>query len=332
MTAIERQPVGPRGGPTASCWNETIASEREIGGEITREHIAATEMLIRPHIRRTPAIEVDAADFGLGASAICFKLELMQHSGSFKVRGAFANLLMRKVPPAGVIAASGGNHGVAVAFAAMRLGVKAAIFVPKVRAYGGELVVTGAVYADALAASEARAAETGALAVHAYDQRETLLGQGSVGLEFEADRPEIDTLLVATGGGGLIGGIAAWYAGRIQIISVEPELAPTLHDALKAGHPIDAPAGGIAADSLAPRRVGSLMFPIAQRHVAAAVLVEDAAIRDAQRRLWDVLRIATEPGAAALAALLSGRYRPAKAERVAVLLCGANTTAVDFDR
>ena len=332
MTAIERQPVGPRGGPTASCWNETIASEREIGGEITREHIAATEMLIRPHIRRTPAIEVDAADFGLGASAICFKLELMQHSGSFKVRGAFANLLMRKVPPAGVIAASGGNHGVAVAFAAMQLGVKAAIFVPKVRAYGGELVVTGAVYADALAASEARAAETGALAVHAYDQRETLLGQGSVGLEFEADRPEIDTLLVATGGGGLIGGIAAWYAGRIQIISVEPELAPTLHDALKAGHPIDAPAGGIAADSLAPRRVGSLMFPIAQRHVAAAVLVEDEAIRDAQRRLWDVLRIATEPGAAALAALLSGRYRPAKAERVAVLLCGANTTAVDFDR
>ena len=332
MTAIERQPVGPRGGPTASCWNETIASEREIGGEITREHIAATEMLIRPHIRRTPAIEVDAADFGLGASAICFKLELMQHSGSFKVRGAFANLLMRKVPPAGVIAASGGNHGVAVAFAAMQLGVKAAIFVPKVRAYGGELVVTGAVYADALAASEARVAETRALAVHAYDQRETLLGQGSVGLEFEADRPEIDTLLVATGGGGLIGGIAAWYAGRVQIISVEPELAPTLHDALKAGHPIDAPAGGIAADSLAPRRVGSLMFPIAQRHVAAAVLVEDAAIRDAQRRLWDVLRIATEPGAAALAALLSGRYRPAKAERVAVLLCGANTTAVDFDR
>ena len=333
MTAIERQPVGPRGGPAAARWNEAIAREREIGSEITRERIAATEKLIRPHIRRTPVIEVDPADFGLGACSICLKLELMQHSGSFKVRGAFANLLMRKVPPAGVIAASGGNHGVAVAFAAMQLGVKAAIFVPKVRAYGGELVVTGAVYADALAASEARAAETGALAVHAYDQRETLLGQGSVGLEFEADRPEIDTLLVATGGGGLIGGIAAWYAGRIQIISVEPELAPTLHDALKAGHPIDAPAGGIAAESLAPRRVGSLMFPIAQRHVAEAVLVEDEAIRDAQRRLWDVLRIAAEPGgAAALAALLSGRYRPAKDERVAVLLCGANTTAVDFDR
>jgi threonine dehydratase len=277
-----------------------------MGSEITRERIAATEKLIRPHIRRTPVIEVDAADFGLGASSICLKLELMQHSGSFKVRGAFANLLMRKVPQVGVIAASGGNYGVAVAFAAMRLGVKAAIFVPKVtssakldriRAYGAELVVTGEVYADALAASEARVAETGGLAVHAYDQRETLLGQGSVGLEFEADRPEIDTLLVATGGGGLIGGIAAWYAGRVHVISVEPA-APTLHDALKAGHPVDAPAGGIAADSLAPRRVGSLMFPIAQRHVAEAVLVEDEAIRDAQRRLWDLLRIAAETGGA----------------------------------
>ena len=160
-----------------------------------------------------------------------------------------------------------------------------------------------------------------------------MLGQGTVGLELEAQAPDLDVLLVAVGGGGLIGGIAAWYAGRIQVISVEPELAPTLHDALKAGHPIDAPAGGIAADSLAQRRVGSLIFPIAQRHVAEAVLVEDAAIRDAQRRLWDVLRIAAEPGgAAALAALLSGRYRPAKDERLAVLLCGANTTAVDFER
>jgi threonine dehydratase len=168
----------------------------------------------------------------------------------------------------------------------------------RIRAYGAELVVTGEVYAEALAASEARVAETGSLAVHAYDQRETLLAQGSIGLEFEADRPEIDTLLVATGGGGLIGGIAAWYAGRVHVISVEPAAAPTLHDALKAGHPVDAPAGGIAADSLAPRRVGSLMFPIAQRHVAEAVLVEDEAIRDAQRRLWDVLRIAAETGGA----------------------------------
>ena len=205
------------GGPAAACWNETIAREWEMGSEITRERIAATEKLIRPHIRRTPVIEVDAADFGLGASSICLKLELMQHSGSFKVRGAFANLLMRKVPPVGVIAASGGNHGVAVAFAAMQLGVKAAIFVPKVtpsakldriRAYGAELVVIGEVYAEALAASEARVAETGALAVHAYDQPQTLLGQGTVGLEILDDAPQVTDVILSIGGGGLMGGIA----------------------------------------------------------------------------------------------------------------------------
>jgi threonine dehydratase len=241
-----------------------------------------------------------------------------------------------------VVAASGGNHGAAVAYAAMRLGVRAAIFVPKVtsaakrdriRSYGAELVVIGESYAEALAASEERVAHSGALAVHAYDQPETLLGQGSVGLELEADRPEIDTLLVAVGGGGLIGGIAAWYRGHIRIVAVEPEAAPTLHDALAAGHPVDAPAGGIAADSLAPRQVGRLMFPLARKYVAAVVLVDDVAIRAAQRRLWEVLRIAAEPGgAAAIAALLSGRYRPRTGERVAVLLCGANTNAVDFGR
>jgi threonine dehydratase len=302
--------------------------------------IAETERLIRPYIRHTPVITVAAGDFGLEPGPLSFKLEFLQHTGSFKPRGAFANLLTRKAPAAGVVAASGGNHGAAVAFAAMRLGIKATIFVPKVtspakldriRAYGAELVVAGEVYADALAASETRVAQTGALAVHAYDQPKTLLGQGSVGLELEAERPEIDTLLVAVGGGGLIGGIAAWYEGRVRVVAVEPEAAPTLHDALKAGHPVDAPAGGVAADSLAPRQVGRLMFPIAQKHVAQAVLVGDDAIRDAQRRLWDVLRVAAEPGgAAALAALLSGRYRPAKEERAAVLLCGANTNAVDF--
>jgi threonine dehydratase len=308
---------------------------------IDRDSIAATERLIRPYVRHTPTITVDAGDFGLEPAPLVFKLEFLQHTGSFKPRGAFASLLTRKAPAAGVVAASGGNHGAAVAFAAMRLGIKAAIFVPKVtsqakldriRAYGAELVVTGEVYAEALAASEARVAETGALAVHAYDQPQTLLGQGSVGLELEADRPEIDTLLVAVGGGGLIGGIAAWYTGRIRVVGVEPEAAPTLHDALRAGEPVDAPAGGIAADSLAPRQVGKLMFPIAQQHVAAAVLVTDDAIRDAQRQLWDVLRVAAEPGgAAAMGALLSGRYRPTKNERVAVLLCGANTNAVKFD-
>lgn len=309
---------------------------------IDRDRIAATEQLIRPHIRHTPVITVEAADFGLAPGPLTLKLEFLQHTGSFKPRGAFANLLSRRAPAAGVVAASGGNHGVAVAYAAMRLGIKAAIFVPtvaspaklaRIRSYGAALVVTGDVYAEALAASETQIAETGALAIHAYDQPETLLGQGSVGLELETDRPDIDTLLVATGGGGLIGGIAAWYAGRTRIVSVEPEAAPTLHDALKAGRPVDAPAGGIAADSLAPRQVGRLMFPIAQRHVAEAVLVSDEAIVDAQRRLWDVMRIAAEPGGAtALAALLSGRYRPVKDERVAVLLCGANTTAIDFGR
>lgn len=307
---------------------------------IDRDQIAATERLIRPHVRHTPTVTVDAADFGLAPAPLALKLEFLQHTGSFKPRGAFANLLTRKAPAAGVVAASGGNHGAAVAFAAMRLGLKAAIFVPKVtspakldriRSYGAELIVTGDAYAEALAASEERVAHTGALAVHAYDQPETLLGQASVGLELEADRPDIDTLLVAVGGGGLIGGIAAWYAGRTRVVAVEPETAPTLHDALRAGHPVDAPAGGVAADSLAPRQVGALMFPIAQQHVAASLLVADEAIRNAQHWLWEVLRIAAEPGgAAALAALLSGRYRPAHGERVCVLLCGANTTAVDF--
>lgn len=307
---------------------------------IDRDRIAANERLIRPYIRRTPVITVDAADFGLAPAPLALKLEFLQHTGSFKPRGAFTNLLSRKAPAAGVVAASGGNHGVAVAYAAMRLGIKATIFVPKIaspakldriRSYGAELVVTGEVYAEALTASEALIAETGALAIHAYDQPETLLGQGSVGLELEADRPETDTLLVATGGGGLIGGIAAWYGGKTRVVAVEPEAAPTLHDALKTGRPVDAPAGGVAADSLAPRQVGQLMFPIAQQFVAEAVLVSDDAIVAAQRRLWDVMRIAAEPGGAtALAALLSGRYRPAKDERVAVLLCGANTTAVDF--
>ena len=307
---------------------------------IDRTGIATTERLIRTHIRHTPTIQIEAGDFGIDGEPLVLKLEFLQHTGSFKPRGAFANLLTRTAPDAGVVAASGGNHGVAVAYAAMRLGLRATIFVPtvaspakleRIRSYGAELVVGGERYADALSASEEFAARTGALPVHAYDQPATLLGQGSVGLEIGADAPEIDTLLVAVGGGGLIGGIAAWYEGRIRIVAVEPELAPTLHDALAAGRPVDAPAGGIAADSLAPRQVGALMFPIAQRYVAEAVLVSDQAIRLAQRRLWDVLRLVAEPGGAtALAALISGRYRPASGERVAVLLCGANTTATDF--
>ncbi|WP_084299097.1 threonine/serine dehydratase [Bradyrhizobium sp. WSM1743] len=309
--------------------------------DITREQIAATEAVIRPHIRRTPLLEANLADFGLPTAPVTLKLEMLQHSGSFKARGAFANLLLRRVPNVGVVAASGGNHGAAVAYAAQRLGIRATIFVPditspakaeRIRGYGAKLVISGSRYADALAASEAHVAQTGALAVHAYDQTETLLGQGSVGLELEQDAPDIETLLVAVGGGGLIGGIAAWYAGRTRIVAVEPEQSPTLHAAFEAGAPVDAPAGGIAADSLAPRRVGELMFPIARAHVERVVLVSDDAIRQAQAALWSHLRLVAEPGgAAAFAAVLSGRYRPSPGERVAVLVCGANTTAVNFD-
>jgi threonine dehydratase len=311
----------------------------DISG-VSREGIAVTEAAIRPYVRWTPLLKADLADFGLPATPVCFKLEMLQHSGSFKARGAFANLLLRKPPAAGVVAASGGNHGAAVAYAAQRLGVPATIFVPditspakaeRIRSYGAELVVAGSRYADALAASEAHVEKTGAMPIHAYDQTETLLGQGTVGLELEQDMPDVDTLLVAVGGGGLIGGIAAWYTGFARIIAVEPEQAPTLHMAIRAGKPVDAPAGGIAADSLAPRRVGELMLPIAQEYVERIVLVSDDAIRSAQAALWSSLRVVAEPGgAAAFAALLSGQYRPRPRERVAVLICGANTTAVNF--
>ncbi|HEV2444577.1 MAG TPA: threonine/serine dehydratase [Candidatus Sulfopaludibacter sp.] len=308
--------------------------------EITPEAIAAAERLIRPWIRRTPVIEVAGGDLGLDSAALRLKLELLQQTGSFKPRGAFANLLSREVPAVGAVAASGGNHGVAVAYAAHRRNVPATIFVPsvcspakmeRIRGYGAELVVAGDRYADALAASEEWMARSGALPIHAYNDVETLLGQGTVGLEFEEQAPDLDTLLVAVGGGGLIGGIAAWYRGRVRIVGVEPEAAPTLAMALEAGHPVDAPAGGIAADSLAPRQVGERMFPLAQAFVDRVALVSDGAIRGAQEKLWDALRIASEPGgAAAMAALLSRKYEPGPNERVGVLICGGNTTAVSF--
>jgi threonine dehydratase len=308
---------------------------------IPPEQIAETERLIRPHVRRTPVLRVDLADFGLAARPVDLKLEFLQHAGSFKVRGAFANLLTRPIPPAGVVAASGGNHGVAVAYAAWRLGVPATIFVPRVtspakveriRGYGAELVVTGERYADALAASEQFVAERGTLAIHAFDHPATLLGQGTLGSEIEADLPGLTTLLVAVGGGGLIGGIAAWFRGRVRIIAVEPEGSPTLWRAFEAGHPVDAETEGIAADSLAPKRVGELMFPIAKSFVERSLLVSDDDIRAAQVALWDKVRVVAEPGgAAAFAALLSGKFTPAADERIAVLLCGANTTAVQFD-
>jgi threonine dehydratase len=307
---------------------------------IDRESIDETYAVIRPHVRVTPVLEASGADVGLAPFPLVLKLELLQHAGSFKTRGAFANLLMRAVPSAGVVAASGGNHGAAVAYAAMRLGVPARIFVPtvsspakiaRIRSYGADLVVGGERYADALAASLAWEQESGALPVHAYDQAETLLGQGTLALELAGQTAALDTLLVAVGGGGLIGGIAAWYAGRVRVVGVEPEAAPTLTEALRAGGPADAPAGGVAADSLAPKRVGELMFPIARAHVERVALVSDKAIRAAQQRLWEAVRIVAEPGgAAAFAALLSNAYVPRTGERVGVVVSGGNTTAVDF--
>ncbi|MBV9833118.1 MAG: threonine/serine dehydratase [Alphaproteobacteria bacterium] len=307
---------------------------------VDRAAISANYPRIAPYIRRTPVISVAGSDFGLSLPSLQLKLELLQHSGSFKPRGAFTNLLTREVPKAGVVAASGGNHGAAVAYAAMVLKVPAKIYVPviaapmkiaRIRSYGADLVVGGERYADSLAASETWRAENGAMAIHAYDQAETMIGQGSVGLEIEEQAPGIDTLLVAVGGGGLIGGIAAWFAGRVKVVAVEPEAAPTLNMALKAGKPVDAPAGGVAADSLAPKQIGGLMFPIAQHHVAQSVLVTDEAILTAQKMLWEKLRLVAEPGGvAALAALTSGRYVPASGEKVAVLVCGSNPTSTDF--
>jgi len=301
---------------------------------VNRSDIAAAAARIRPHVRHTPLLGVAGAEFGLGVPVV-LKLELLQHAGSFKPRGAFNRLLSARLPEAGVIAASGGNHGAAVAYAARSLGTRAEIFVPavtppakvsRIASYGARVVQIGTAYAEALAASRARQAETGALEVHAYDHPDVLAGQGTVGREFEQDAPDLTHILVATGGGGLIGGIAAWYEGSAKVISVEPEGCPTLHDALAAGRPVEAHVGGLAADSLGARQVGELMFPIAQAHVAAAVLVPDTAIAAAQRAIWDRLRLIAEPGgAAALAALLCGAFVPPAGARVGVLVCGANT-------
>ncbi|HEY6481415.1 MAG TPA: threonine/serine dehydratase [Streptosporangiaceae bacterium] len=307
---------------------------------LSRSDVAAVAARIAPYVRATPVIRVDRAEFGLPPGPLTLKLEHLQHSGSFKARGAFANLLLRDVPEAGVVAASGGNHGAAVAYAAGVLGVPARIFVPEVsspakisriRGYGADLVVTGAVYAEALAASEQWAAASGALPVHAFDQPETVLGAGTTGLELAAQAPGVTTVLASVGGGGLISGIALACHEHAAVVGAEPEGAPTLFRALEAGQPVDAPMGSIAVDSLAPRRIGDLPFSIARHHVRSVTLVSDAAIVSAQRLLWDRLRIVAEPGgAAALAAVLSGGYSPAPDEHVAVVISGANTTAVDL--
>jgi threonine dehydratase len=307
---------------------------------VTPQAIERCERLIRPYIRRTPVMTLDRSELDLPAGPLTLKLELLQHSGSFKARGAFTNLLTREIPKAGVVAASGGNHGAAVAYAAMRLKKPASIFVPsvsspakiaRIRDYGADLHVGGNLYAEALAASEAWAQQTGALPVHAFDQNETIMGQGTLAIELEQQAPDIDTVLVSVGGGGLVAGVAAWYAGRVKVIGVEPTTAPTLTKALEAGHPVDAEAGGLAADSLAPRRIGERVFPIAQKFAPRTVLVSDEAIAEAQKTLWRALRIVAEPGGAcAFSAITSGAYRPAAGKRVAVVISGGNTTAVNF--
>jgi threonine dehydratase len=307
---------------------------------VTRSDIERIHPVIATHIRLTPIVTISGADFGMPPFSLTLKLEQLQHAGSFKTRGAFANLLTRQPPRVGVVAASGGNHGAAVAYAAMRLSLPARIFVPtvsspakidRIRLYGADLTIVGERYAEAFAASVEWSKTSGAMPVHAFDQVETLAGQGTLALELSQQAPDLDTVLVAVGGGGLIGGIAAWYESRTRVLAVEPEGAPTLAEAMKAGKPVDAPTGSVAADSLAPRQVGELMFPIAREHVERVVLVTDHAIRMAQKMLWESLRLVVEPGGCtAFAAILSGAYLPAKGERVGVVVSGANTTAVNF--
>ena len=308
---------------------------------IDRNSIEATYTAISPHIRQTPILRLTGADFGFAPFPIILKLEQLQHAGSFKARGAFTNLLTREIPKAGVVAASGGNHGAAVALAAKRLGVPAKIFVPEVssaakvariREYGADLTIIGEHYGIALAESEKFRDQTGALGVHAFDDEHTMRGQGTLALELERQAPETTTVLVAVGGGGLIAGIASWFAGtKVKVIGIEPEHAPTLTKALEAGEPVDAETGSIANDSLAPKRIGACVFPIVQQHVERVLLVTDEEIRRSQETLWSAARIVVEPGGAtAFASLLAGKYVPAADERIAVVLSGGNTTAVSF--
>jgi threonine dehydratase len=299
---------------------------------ITRAEIEEAHTRIAPHVRRTPVLHLGNA-FGHDGP-VSLKLEFLQHAGSFKTRGAFNALLSNEVPAAGVAAASGGNHGAAVAYAAKQVGVKARIFVPEIsspakiaviRSHGAEVVIGGARYADAQDACDHYVAESGALRIHPFAAEATMAGQGTAALEWEQDGPALDTVLVAVGGGGLISGVASWWAGRVKVVGVEPQGSRALHAALQAGGPVDVEIDSVAADSLGAKNTGDLVYDICREAVDHVALVTDEAIRDAQRLLWRDFRIASEPGgAAALAALISGAYMPSSGERVGVLLCGAN--------
>ncbi|MEU5563976.1 threonine/serine dehydratase [Micromonospora musae] len=306
---------------------------------VDRSDVEAAAALIAGRVRQTPVLTVDGGEFGV-PGRLSLKLELLQHAGSFKPRGAFNRMLQGPLPEAGVLAASGGNHGLAVAYAARALGVPAEVFVPvtaspvkveRLASLGAQVRQVGRHYAEALAASSRRAEETGALVVHAYDQPEVVAGQGTVGRELERQLDGIDTVLVAVGGGGLVSGIATWFDGGVRVVAVEPEPIPTLHAALKAGRPVDVEVGGIATDSLGARRIGEIAFDTARRTGVLSVLVRDEDLVRARRLLWSELRVAAElGGAAALAALIGGAYVPRQGERVAIIVCGGNTDPGDL--
>jgi threonine dehydratase len=315
---------------------------------VDRVDIESAARRIRGHLRRTPLQLVEPGDAWLPSGG-CLKLELLQHTGTFKPRGAFNRILSAQEtgeldPGVGIVVASGGNAGLANAYAAAIVGVPATVFVPtiaspvkvqRLREYGATVVARGNEYADAYDAAMERVAETGAVLCHAYDQPEICAGAGTLGLELleqlaETGR-EVDTILVAVGGGGLMAGVATAVEGAARIVGVEPVAAPTLHDALAAGKPVDVAVGGVAADSLGARRLGAIAWEVAQRDDVGSVLVEDGEIVAARREAWERYRMVLETGAAApVAALLSGRYRPAEGERVAVVLCGANTDPSDL--
>ncbi len=303
---------------------------------ISRDDIEAAAQRIAPHVRRTPLWVLRSDELGLPGPGfeVWLKLEQLQRSGSFKARGMFNRLLANPIPAAGVIAASGGNAGIATATAAQALGVRSEIFVPTVispakrdrlEQLGARVVVTGAVYAEAFAACQQRQRESGALMTHAYDQAEVLAGAGTLAREIESQAGVPDALLVSVGGGGLAGGIAAWFAGRTRMVALEPERAPTLHAALAAGGPVDVEVSGIAADALGARRIGALAWEVAQRHPMSSLVLRDEDIVDAQRWLWQSLKLAVEPAAALpLAALRSGAWQAQAGQRICLVLCGAN--------
>ncbi len=309
--------------------------------DINRDEIADACTRIGADVRRTPLMRLRGEQLGLAGGELWLKLEHLQAGGSFKARGMFNRMRSNPVPPAGVVIASGGNAGIAVAVAAKAMGVRCEVFVPettgaakraRLLALGAVLTVGGGSYAEALTASVARQAETGALLMHAYDQREVVVGAGTLAAEVEADAGVPDHALVSVGGGGLIAGVASWFEDRCTVHALEPELAPTLHRAREAGRPVDVAVSGIAADSLGARRIGDIAWRVAQRHVHASHLLSDDAIRRAQTAMWTELRLAVEPAAALpLAALQTGAVPVGGSERVLLVICGANVEPGSVD-